>query len=81
MDALENTNTQLLKEYEFFKTRLDKLIKTHPNEYALVKDGKILKIFKDRNEGMNYAKEKGFTLGTFLMQKITKEVHHISRIA
>ena len=75
----------LVKEYEFFKSKINDLLsdKNIKGRFALIKDKKIQGIYDSLEKAMQSAtNEKGYKLGTFLVQKIERqEVQYISRMA
>ena len=78
---MEGKKDKLYSDYKFFESKLDDLLKKHKNEFALVKDKQIIKIFKKSEDAFNYTKKHDIKLGTFLVQKISNEIEYISRLA
>lgn len=72
---------KLLKDYNFFQNELDNLMINHKSEYALVKNQKIIQIFKNQEDALKHAKKENMKLGTFLVQEITDKIEIISRFA
>ena len=71
---------ELKKEYEFFQSKLNDLIKEAPNKFVIIKDQKILKIVDSEEEVLKFSKEQNLESGTFLAQKIENVKHYISRL-
>ena len=72
---------KLNKDYEFFESQLDNLIKTDKDKFVIVKDEKIIDILATSEDALKYAMDKKFELGTFIIQKISKEPEILSRLA
>ena len=71
------------KEYQFFKDTKKKLLEKYENKFVVIKDQKILLSCDTLDEGIERAKEKGHKLGTFLVQKVSREdevIHYYSRV-
>lgn len=57
------------EDFNFFKKNRDKIIKGHVGEFVVIKDGKVQNYFKSENDAMTDMKNKGFKLGTYIIQK------------
>lgn len=55
--------------YDWFDINRDSLIKNHENERILIFDNKNLGYFSNELSAVNYAKQKGLKLGSFLVQR------------
>ena len=71
---------KLKKDYAFFKSKLDELMKNNEGKFAIIKDEKILDIFDTEESAQEYIENKKLKLGTFLLQEITDRVEYISRM-
>ena len=71
---------KLKKDYAFFKSKLDELMKNDKGKFAVIKDEKILDIFDTEESAKEYIENKKLKLGTFLLQEITDRVEYISRM-
>lgn len=62
--------TSLLQSlYDWFDINRDSLIKNHENERVLISDNKSLGYFPNERSAVNYAKQQGLKLGSFLVQR------------
>ena len=66
-------NSTLFKEYDYFYTQFDNLIKEHEGKFALVKDERIVNIFNTRSEADDHVKKESWEFGTYLIQPIAKK--------
>ena len=71
---------ELEKEYGFFQSKLDDLMKEAPNKFVIIKGHEILKIVDSEEEVLKFSREHNLESGTFLAQKIENVKHYISRL-
>lgn len=77
---MSNKN-ELFKDFKFFESQLDELLKSDSDKFAIIKDQKIIKICDSKEDALKFTESKKLKLGTFLIQKISKDVQYISRLA
>ena len=72
----------LEKNYRFFINQLPELLEddNKKNKIALIKDEQIIGFYEDIVKAIEIAKQKNFKLETFLVQKIEKQRHYVSRV-
>ena len=65
---------QKIKDFEIFQEKIDELMKTHKDEYALIKNGKIIQFYKFFEEAYWHGREldKEDEKEAFSIQKVTK---------
>lgn len=81
MDKLKDE--KLIEIYNFFKQGLPSLLKDKDKKgkFALIKDQKIIGFYLSIDDAMEKANIENIEPGTFLVQKVEKDiVHHFSRI-
>ena len=59
--------------FEAFKQLLPELLKTHPNKFALLRDGKAVEFFDSARDAMVYG-QKEFRDGLFSVQEVADTV-------
>ncbi|RKX85402.1 MAG: hypothetical protein DRP57_03825 [Spirochaetes bacterium] len=67
----------LEKEYKYFLSIRDKLVKEHPNEYVVIRDENILGFYPSEEDALKNM--SNYELGTFLVQECIPEDHNIHR--
>ncbi len=72
---------KLLRDYKFFESKLDSLLKKAPDHFVIVKNQNIVSIFKTIEDARKHAEDNKMKSGTFIIQKITKNIEYISRLA
>ena len=69
------------KNGKFFESQFDNLIKKHKDKFVIIKDEKVLHISPTKQEATEYILEKKLEVGTFIVQRISKEPEIFSRLA
>ena len=62
----------LEKEYEYFESIRDELVKEHLNEYVAIQDQKVIGYYKKKDEALSELSGK-YEIGTFLIQQCIPE--------
>ncbi len=63
----------LNKEFKYFKNNRGEIIKDHLNEFVAIKDCEVKGYFKMEKDAMVAMKNKGYELGSFIIQKCVSE--------
>lgn len=74
------------ENFNFFKKNRDKIIKNHIDEYVVIKNEEVQGYFKSENDAMIAMKNKGFELGSYIIQKCVSAkdglvVYYTQRVA
>ena len=71
---IQKKTDQKTKDFEVFQTKLDELIKTHKDEYVLMKNGEIIKFHKSFEEAYWHGRklDNEDEKEAFSIQKVTK---------
>jgi hypothetical protein len=64
--------TTLQKEYNCYRRHLDEFIKTHPDQYVLIKDAKVVDFFPSYREALKHGL-KHFGNVPFFIKAIEKK--------
>lgn len=67
----------LEKEYEYFLSIIESLLKEHLNEFVVIKDKKIIGFFKTEADALEAM--VSHEIGTFLVQKCLPEIEVIQK--
>ena len=68
----------LEKEYKYFLENKDILIKTYENKFIIIIGEEIVSSFDSQEEALREANKK-YKLGSFLIQKVSKDEEDISQ--
>jgi hypothetical protein len=60
--------------YEYFKENYSEITKKHIDEYVVIKDCVIIGYYKTQDNALAYMKERGYELGTFIVQRCYKNL-------
>lgn len=60
------------QNFQYFKSVLPDLLKTHLGEYVVIHESHVVNYYKDRSTALTES-VKSLELGTFLVQKIADE--------
>ena len=61
------------KNFEAFRKRLPDLLKTHPNEFALLRNGEVAEFFDTAKDAVVYGQKRSED-GMFSVQKVASAV-------
>ncbi len=61
--------TNQIKDYEWFLSQRDELLKTHYGESVIISNGEILAFCKDDSEALRAVKEMGLKSGEYIVQQ------------
>ena len=64
------------KNFEAFTQKLPELLKTHPNKFALLRDGDAVEFFDSARDAMVYGQNE-FADGLFSVQEVSSEVEDL----
>ncbi len=65
--------TDVQKNYQFFDTNRDSIIKDHEGKYVLLKDEKVIDYFETMQQAIEKAKNEGWQVGSFGVQHCVTE--------
>ena len=74
-----NNNEELKKNYNYYVNNHNEIVKKYLNKFIVIKDEKILDSYDTFEEAFKKSSEK-YELGTFIIQKCTKNIEEDTRV-
>lgn len=65
--------TSIKEDYQWFKDNRDQIIANHIGERVVIKDKNIVGYFPDDKQSLDAMNEKGFPMGTYIVQRCLSE--------
>lgn len=62
----------LKKEFDYFLSHQDELVEKYLGRVVVIKDQNVVGDYGDEQEAISAMQNKGFRVGTFLVQKVEK---------
>lgn len=68
--TLENAKTEVSANFEYFKSKLPELTRTHPKKFVLLHHKQIISFFESENDAFNIGM-RDYGEGCFSIQQVT----------
>lgn len=74
-----NNNNELKKNYDYYIKNHDEIIKKYLNKFIIIKDEQIIDAYDTFEDAFENSSAK-YELGTFIIQKCTKDIEEDTQI-